>query len=1142
MFTSVPVPRPALVQLAAIVVVVCSHTGRVQKQLESNNSLAEGYKMGLSPVILFVVGIMIGVLKVSSRTTANSKRRVTKNGIVEGFNEIVEQRDVSIFMGIPFAKPPVGNLRFRRPEPVGNWNDAIRAVQPPNACLQTWGASAERIPGLKIWLPTQERSEDCLYLNIWAPSLPVSGGLSTLVWIHGGSFEIGSSTMKIYDGKYLAAMNNVIVASMNYRLGPLGFLYAGNERAPGNMGLLDQSLALEWIYNNIEAFGGNRTKITLFGHSAGAASVGLHLLSPISKPFFSNAILQSGSPLMPSVYDYPEDSMSQTLRLAESIGCPLQDMDAVMGCLNSTDPLELVQVSMKKKSGLKAFFSPTTDSYFLTDSPSKLIHRRRMKNAKLLTGIVTNEMSLFLPSLYPGYFSSQGSTIKTRNDFLNAIEALVPMKNRFVLYGIVDEYELSVLASRRKDYSEIIEDLGGDYFFKCPMVELNWEYARMSTNAESVYVYSFEHRLSNNPWPEWMGVMHGYELELVFGAPFRNTSKYTVAERELSARMMRFWTNFAKTGNPNKETEFDQRYNQWPYYDNANEGYTILKTGSGHQTGAGLKHSECTFWTEMYPKLSKIGGTTANSTRRVTKNGIVEGFNEIVEQHDVSIFMGIPFAKPPVGNLRFRRPEAIGNWNEVIRAVQPPRACLQMLEASLEEIPGVKMWLPTQERSEDCLFLNIWAPSLPVSGGLSTLVWIHGGSFQIGSSTLNLYDGKYLAAVNNVIVASVNYRLGPLGFLYAGNKRAPGNMGLLDQALALEWIYNNIEAFGGNKTKITLSGQSAGAASVGLHLLSPISKPYFGNAILQSGSPLVQWAYASPDVSLNHTLQLAESIGCPLQDMDALMACLNSTDPLELLQFSRQKSSGLQPFCSPTTDNYFLTDSPSELIHRRQMKNAKLLTGIVTNEMSTYLPTLYPGYFSLQRSKMTKTDFLNAIEVLVPTKNKLVLDGIVEEYDLSVLASRRKDYSEIIEDIGSDYSFKCPLIELNWEYARMSTNMESTYVYSYEHRLSNNPWPEWMGVMHGYEIELVFGAPFRDTFNYTDAERELCTRIMKFWTNFAKTGNPNKETEFDQRYNQWPFYDNENEEYIILKTGSGYQTGTGLKHSECTFWTEPEIE
>ncbi|VDN12617.1 unnamed protein product [Dibothriocephalus latus] len=190
------------------------------------------------------------------------------------------------------------------------------------------------------------------------------------------------------------------------------------------------------------------------------------------------------------------------------------------------------------------------------------------------------------------------------------------------------------------------------------------------------------------------------------------------------------------------------------------------------------------------------------------------------------------------------------------------------------------MWQPNTPLSEDCLFLNIWVPILPEEQRcekdkkLPVMVWIFGGSFSTGSSVLSVYDGRFLSTRQNVIVVTVNYRLGPFGFLYLNYSGAPGNMGLWDQRLALKWVKDNIEHFNGDPDRITLFGESAGSVSVSAHVVSPWSHSFFRNAILQSGSVFGYWGVETAQKQLNTSLRLLDLVGCGGRSGEDLHACL----------------------------------------------------------------------------------------------------------------------------------------------------------------------------------------------------------------------------------------------------------------------------
>ncbi|CAG0920911.1 unnamed protein product [Notodromas monacha] len=189
-------------------------------------------------------------------------------------------KKVDAWLGIPYGQPPVGEYRFRHPRPVDRWSGIKDAYELPPSCPQITDDAYPGFPGSEMWNPNTNQSEDCLYLSIWTPK-PRPKNSPVMVWIYGGGFYSGTSTLEVYDPKILVAEENMIVASIQYRVASLGFLYFDVPDAPGNAGLFDQRMALEWIHDNIAAFGGNPENITLFGESAGAVSISLHLLSPL---------------------------------------------------------------------------------------------------------------------------------------------------------------------------------------------------------------------------------------------------------------------------------------------------------------------------------------------------------------------------------------------------------------------------------------------------------------------------------------------------------------------------------------------------------------------------------------------------------------------------------------------------------------------------------------------------------------------------------------------------------------------------------------------------------------------------------------------------------------------------------------------
>ncbi|XP_059154257.1 acetylcholinesterase-like [Physella acuta] len=394
-----------------------------------------------------------------------------------------------------------------------------------------------------MWNPNTARSEDCLYLNVWRPSCSVGCNepKPIMVWIYGGGFYSGSTTLDVYDGSYLSAYKDVIVVSIAYRLGVLGFMFSDSDDAPGNMGLLDQTMALRWVKDNAVNLGGSPDDITLFGESAGAISVGYHLLSPLSRDLFTYAIMESASPLFELPAGKKEAALNKTIILADILSCPTDPPAAMMTCLREIDS----QTITKKQWELERFypgipFWPLVDGYFLPDEPALMIQRGDVKNTSVIIGVNANEGTYFFVYLFMKYFPINGDGQITERQYDEILHEIFSGDSSKVSQ-VKQEYSREPGLS----YTARLDAIYGDKRFKCPVVDFAREYAKVGGK---IYLYSFEHRVSTNPWPEWLGVAHGYEIEIVFGLPLAPSSRYTDQERELSLKVMELWTNLAKTG------------------------------------------------------------------------------------------------------------------------------------------------------------------------------------------------------------------------------------------------------------------------------------------------------------------------------------------------------------------------------------------------------------------------------------------------------------------------------------------------------------------------------------------------------------------------------------------------------------------
>lgn len=235
------------------------------------------------------------------------------------------------------------------------------------------------------------------------------------------------------------------------------------------------------------------------------------------------------------------------------------------------------------------------------------------------------------------------------------------------------------------------------------------------------------------------------------------------------------------------------------------------------------------------------------------------------------------------------------------------------------------------------MYLNVWSTS-PKPRNSPVLVWIYGGGFYSGTSTLNIYDPRIIVGETELIFVSLQYRVSIFGFLYMNHEAAPGNQGLLDQTLALKWIYNNIQYFGGDSSKITIFGESAGSVSVSLHLLSPLSSNLFNNAIMQSGTALADWSMLDSVEAIKRNKEILSSLGCNQTRTDELIECARRVDSHTAIEksdehFFTKAIHGVAQFTFlPVVDNYFLEDEPINLLNRGKFKKCPVLLGANKDE------------------------------------------------------------------------------------------------------------------------------------------------------------------------------------------------------------------
>ena len=436
---------------------------------------------------------------------------------------------IHIFRGIPFAAPPLGDLRWREPQPVTRWSGVRPATEFGPRCMQQplFSDMMFRSPG---------PSEDCLYLNVWTPARPgraTKGGLPVLVYIYGGGFMAGDSSEKRYDGAAMAK-RGIVVVTMNYRLGVFGFLVhpeltaASAHQASGNYGLLDQVAALDWVLRNIAAFGGDPKRITIGGESAGSLSVSALMASPLSRDSIAGAIGESGAFMQKWTPPALADRESKGAAFAQSIGAPtITAMRAL--------PADKLLEAQGKASDLH--IGAVIDGYFLSEPPSVTFANGKAAHVPLLVGSNSQEAAgaAVLGNGVPTVASYRAGLARTLGNKADAIYALYPVNT--------DADALPAATA-----------VASDDFLGLPTWK--WFDLQRQSGAPTYYYYythvrpRFVTDTSGNllPW----GALHSSEIEYALGNLDANPLyAWTAADRQVSATMSAYFANFIKTGNPN---------------------------------------------------------------------------------------------------------------------------------------------------------------------------------------------------------------------------------------------------------------------------------------------------------------------------------------------------------------------------------------------------------------------------------------------------------------------------------------------------------------------------------------------------------------------------------------------------------------
>ncbi|XP_037917727.1 esterase FE4-like [Hermetia illucens] len=470
------------------------------------------------------------------------------------------------------------------------------------------------------------------------------------------------------------------------------------------------------------------------------------------------------------------------------------------------------------------------------------------------------------------------------------------------------------------------------------------------------------------------------------------------------------------------------------------------------------------------------------------------------------VFRGVPYAQPPVGELRFKSPVPAKPWTGEKAADKDPNMCpLQnSYERNFETVGD-----------EDCLYLNIYVAEVKTNQKpLSVMVWFHGGGWMTGNGNSALYGPQRLLD-HDIILVTGNYRLGALGFLSTGTEDCPGNFGMKDQTMMLRWVKKNIEAFGGNPNDVTIFGESAGGGSVGYHIFSPLSKGLFHKAILQSGTNFNEWAFGEKEVVLERTKKVGELLGCPATDGNwkVFIECLRTKSAKDIASIVKQHFKyDIDPavvypiVAEPDIEGAFITKSPAD-IDIAPSAEVPIIIGITSEEGAMKSPSLI---------NLMYDDFISHFDEALPVllfydhKPKDVQKELTKRIDEFYFKGKR-NWSK------ADHHNLTNLFTDNWFIwgqdkflrhrfaAAKKGKVGATYAYLFDHRGPKSMTEdfhgleEYYGVCHTDELLYLFFYKVLDIDGGAN-DRKMKWAMPLMWTSFAKTGNPTPD---DSEITEW---------------------------------------
>ncbi|XP_063690505.1 uncharacterized protein LOC134823087 [Bolinopsis microptera] len=992
-------------------------------------------------------------------------------GIVQGRTVTLEDGTTQIheFHKIRYGEAPTGNLRFRPPQrhTVPKSTKVMATNDTPMSCVDGNGNG----------------TEDCLFLHVRSPDL--QGSRPVIVWIHGGALIWGYGNMPEYsfDSETTHQVDAVTV-NINYRLGFLGFssvseLWDEGEGVYANNGIRDMIAALDWIQENIAAFGGDPNSVTIIGHSAGGTSVLALTCSPMANNKFHAAVSMSPAPEMRA--SHVVGDLFQRDYVSNYLGCNQPSPAARKHCLLQLDASKF-KSPLQDFSGSGYFNFPMVDGikgeafgYIMIDPVVVTIAPRNLKDATFapkapIKIIVSSTAEEITDNAFP-----------TDNEAHKYMEAnLLKLTHRSDILNMV--YQQFYPGKTAKDaYSLLVTDMRAT----CPTNEVVGAMS-LSRNREMYRLYVTHHSPGSGP-------IHGYTACFLFGSYKTAIKSLTETEHQFARHMHDMlknlaWSRYLEHGwNPFPATSMEFEKSPRISKITTTQPQQLVCHYLAH---LGLTKATCGFC-ECKDKPSVVGcakflaygqclhNPTANyqcpatckfcdKFCEVTTNtaGIIQGRTVTLEDGTTQIheFHKIRYGEAPTGNLRFRPPQrhTVPKSTKVMATADTHMSCVD----------------GNGKGTEDCLFLHVRSPDL--QGSRPVIVWIHGGALKFGSGMDIGYSfSSDTTHQVDAVTVNINYRLGFLGFssvseLWDEGEGVYANNGIRDMIAALDWIQENIAAFGGDPNSVTIIGHSAGGTSVLALTCSPMANNKFHAAVSMSPAPEMRASHVVGDLFQRD--YVSNYLGCNQPSPTARKHCLLQLDASKFKSPLQDKRfSGSAYFNFPMVDGikgeafgYIVIDPVVVTIAPRNLKDATFapkapIKIIVSNTAEEITATAFPTdheahkYMEANLLKLThRSDILNMV------------------YQQFYPGKTAKDaYSHLVTDMRAT----CPTNEVVGAMS-LSRNREMYRLYVTHHSPGLPP-------IHGYTACFLFGSYKTAIKSLTETEHQFARHMHDMLKNLA---------------------------------------------------------